>query len=239
MIAGIDKLEQGLVYRARFKLWLGFVVGVGVISALFYASDAYLLLDANQGLSGILVDVLWTYLALVVAVERASTVFINILRNERKVHWAVRINRISEVLGQENAPTAVLRQAFRRERRVVKELEERSIIAKIDNVPKEAKKDDYHGYLSSAKQAYEFQRAQFHSVSNRYVTLAVFVVGIILAALGLSLFQDVFQQTPARSAVQAGFLRIADIFITGGLLGGGGAGLNSVIAKVSDYTNKK
>ena len=239
MIAGIDKVEQGLVYRAPFKLWLGFVIGVGVISALLYASDAYLLLDANPGLSEIVVDMLGKYLALVVAVERATNVFIGMARNQRKAHWAVRIKRISEVLGQENAPTAVLRQAFRRERQVVKELEERSIIAKIDEVPEEAKKDDYRGYLSSAKQAYEFQRAQFHSVSNRYVALAVLVVGIILAALGLSLFGDVFQQTPTPSAVQAGFLRLADIFITGGLLGGGSAGLNAVITKVSDYTDKK
>ena len=179
------------------------------------------------------------YLALVVAVERATNVFIGMARNQNKAHWAVRINRISEVLGQENAPTAVLRQAFNRERWLVKNLEERSIIAKIDNVPKAAGKDDYRGYLSSAKHAYEFQRAQFHSVSNRYVSLAVLVVGVILAALGLSLFRDVFQQTPAPSAVQAGFLRIADIFITGGLLGGGSAGLNSLIAKVSDYTSRK
>ena len=236
MITGIDRLEQGLVDRARRKEVFAFVVGVGVVSALLYASDAYLLLKANPELSEILLEVLGKYLVLVVAVERASTVFIGMFRNQNRIHWTVRINRISEVLGQENPPTAVLRQAFKRERRLVKQLEEHAIIDKIDDIPKPASKDEYRGYLSSAKHAYEFLRARFYSISNRYVALVVLVVGVILAALGLSLFQDVFQQTSAPSAVQAGILRFADIFITGGLLGGGSAGLNAVIAKVSDYT---
>ena len=239
MASGTESLEQGLADKTRVWVWLAFVVGVGVIASHLYARNAYLLLDANQDLSSVAVDVFGKYLALVVAVERAATVFIGMFRNQNRIYWSIRINRISEVLEQENAPAQVLRLAFNRERRLIKQLEEHRIIATIENIPNAADKDDYRGYLSAAKHAYEFQRAQFNSVSNRYVALAVLVVGIILAALGLSLFQDVFQQTPAPSAVQAGFLRFADIFMTGGLLGGGSAGLNAVVTKVSDYTIKK
>lgn len=239
MTAGIDNPEQGLKDKAPRRELLVLVLGVGIISALLYASDAYLLLDANQGLSDILVDVLGKYLALVVAVERSTTVFIGMFRNQNRINWSIRIRRIKEVLEKEKVSIAVLKQASRRERLLVKELEESSIIAKIDKVPEEAKKDDYRGYLSAAKNAYEFQLAKFDSIGNRYVALAVLVVGVILAALGLSLFQDVFQKVPEQSAVQAGILRFADIFVTGGLLGGGSAGLNAVIAKVSDYTSKR
>ena len=239
MAVGIDDLEQGLTDKAPLWVWLVFVVGVGAISALLYASNAYLLLDANQGLSDILIDVLGKYLALVVAVERATTVFIGMARNQNRVHWTVRINGIREVLEKQKVSIKELKQAFRRERLLVKELAESKRIALIDDVPEAADKNDYRGYLSATKHEYEFQRARFYSICNRDVALIVFVVGIILAALGLSLFRDVFQQTPAPSAVQAGLLRLADIFITGGLLGGGSAGLNSVITKVSEYTNQK
>ena len=234
-----DGIEQGLTDKARPWVWLLFVVGVGVLSAHLYARNAYLLVDVNNGLSDVAVDVFGKYLVLVVAVERAATVFVGMFRNQSRVDWSLRIDRISEVLAQENAPTAVLKQVFARERRLIKKLEESSIIATIDDVSGATDEDEYRGYLTSAKHAYEFQRARFNSVSNRYVALAVFVVGIILAALGLSLFRDLFQQTPAPGAVQAGFLRLADIFVTGGLLGGGSAGLNAVVTKVSDYANRK
>ena len=238
MTAGIDNLAQSLIDRLPLKVWLVLLVAVGVMSALLYAIDAYLLLDANPRLSEILFEVLGKYLVLVVALERAATVFIGIFRSHNRIHWTVRINRISEVLGQENAPTEVLRQAFKREHQVIEDIKDRTSDDAIDDVQEE-EDDDYLGYLSAAKHTYEFQRARFYSSSKRDVALIVFVAGVVLAALGLSLFQDVFQQPSAPSAVQAGLLRLADIFITGGLLGGGSAGLNAVIAKVSEYTSKR
>ena len=59
-----------------------------------------------------------------------------------------------------------------------------------------------------------------------------------MAAFGLSLFRDLFQQVPAPGPVQAGLLRLADIFVTGGLLGGGSAGLNAVATKVTGFLNR-
>lgn len=234
-----DDIQQGLADSARPWVWGVLVVAAGLVSAALYARDPYLLVNVNPGLSDIAVDVFGKYLVLVVAVERAAAVFVGMFRNRNKVDWVLRINRITEVLGQHDTPTAVLKQVHAREERLIKRLETGGVIARIDDVPESPVDDDYRGYLTSAKHAYEFQRARFNSVSARYVALVVFVVGIVLAAMGLSLFQDLFQQTPEPGPIQAAFLRLADILITGGLLGGGSAGLNAVVTRVTDQTNIK
>lgn len=234
----LDDIQKGLTDAARPWAWGVLVVAAGVVSAALYARVGYLLVDVNPGLSDIAVDVFGKYLLLVVAVERAATVFVGMFRNRNKVDWSLRIDRISEVLEKDDAPAAVLKQVYARERRLVSKLEDRGVIASIDDVSGSAA-DDYRGYLTSAKHAYEFQRARFNSVSSRYIALVVFVVGVMLASLGLSLFRDVFQQTPAPDAVQAALLRLADIFVTGGLLGGGSAGLNAVVTRVTDYADRK
>ena len=239
MAAGIDSLEQGLTDRSRIWVWLVFVVGVGVIGTYQYAINAYILLDANQEASTVAVDVLGKYLAIVVAMERLANVFVSMFRDQGRIDWSRRISSINKVLEQQNATIEKLKNAFERERQQIKRLTERSIIVSIDDVPAKPAKDDYRGYLWAAKHAYEYERAEFNSVSNRYVALAVFVAGIILAALGPSLFREMFQQTQALSAGQAGLLRVVDIFITGGLLGGGSASLNAVFTKVSDHMNTK
>ena len=239
MAAGTHSLEQGLTDRFRIWVWLVFMFGVGVIGAYQYAANAYILLDASQEPSNVGVDVFGKYLAIVVAVESLAAVFVGMFRDQSRIDWSGRIKSINKVLEKENTPIERLKNAFERERRQIERLKEHSIIVSIDDVPKKPVKDDYCGYLWAAKHAYEYELAEFDSVSNRYVALSVFVAGIILAALGLSLFRDVFQQTQAPSAAQAGLLRVFDIFITGGLLGGGSASLNAVITKVSDYMNKK
>lgn len=239
MAAGIDSLEQGLTDRPRIWVWLVFVAGVGVIGAYQYALNAYMLLDASQGPSDVALDVFGKYLAIVVVMERLADVFVSMFRDQSRIDWSRRISSINKVLEQENATVEKLKNAFERERRQIEQLKQRNIIVSIDDVPEKPSKDDYRGYLLAAKHAYEYERTEFNSDSNRYVALAVFVAGIILATLGPSLFQEMFQQTQALSAGQAGLLRVVDIFITGGLLGGGSASLNAVFTKVSDHMNTK
>ena len=177
------------------------------------------------------------YLALVVAVERAAAVFVGMFRNQTRVDWSLRINRISEVLRMQNPPTPVLQHVYARETQLIGRLAKASVIQPIASVPAAPQAVDYLGYLTSAKHAYEFQQARFDSLSNRYVTQAVFCVGVILAAVGLSLFQDLFQTPETISIWQKGLLRVADISVTGGLLGGGSAGLNAVATKVTGFLN--
>ncbi len=208
----------------------------------------------NEKLTDIGADVFLKYLFIVVAVERAAAVFVGIFRSQNKVDWSLRINRIGEVLQKDNPPSAVLKYVYSREQRLIKELESEDFVKTIDDIPSNPIDEDYLGYLTSAKHAYEFQRARFNSVSNRYVTKVVFFAGIILASLGLSIFQDLLQNMNLVSAMkeqmdsgeiikvgiefQTGLLRFVDIVITGGLLGGGSAGLNVVGTKVTEFLNK-
>jgi hypothetical protein len=191
---------------------------------------------------------------IVVAVERSAAVFVGISRSKNKVDWSLRINRISEILQKDNPHTAVLKQVYQRENRLIKELENAQCIVKIDNIPKNPTDEDYLGYLTSAKHAYEYKRAGFNSISNRYVARTVFFAGIFLATLGLSIFQDLFQNMDLVSAMkeqigngemieaglafQTALLRFADIIVTGGLLGGGSAGLNAIATRVTEFLDK-
>ena len=248
-------IKEGLS-DSRFKplpwtILMGIIVIVG---ATLYAGSRFTVLGVNDDLLKQGGDVFLKYLFIVVAVERAAAVFVGMFRSQSNVDWSLRINRISEILQKENPPITVLKQVHAREQRLVKQLEKAEIIGTIDDVPKPAKADDYVGYLTSAKHAYEFQKARFDSVSNRYVARIVFFVGIFLAVLGLSVFQDLLKNinlvaamdaeitsgamTKKALAWQTGLLRFADIVVTGGLLGGGSAGLNAVANKVTEYMNK-
>lgn len=225
-----------------------------LVSSILYSYNWFTVVGVNDDLAELGADVFLKYLFIVVAVERAAAVFVGMFRNQSQVDWSLRINRISEVLQRDNSPTAVLKQVYTREHRLVKKLEEAKIIGTIHNVSSNSPDEDYVGYLTSTKHAYEFQRARFDSVSNRYVARIVFFVGILLATLGLSVFQDLFQNinlvsamdaqiqsgelTKAGLAWQTGLLRFADIVITGGLLGGGSAGLNAIANKVTEFLNK-
>ena len=237
-----DNIEKGLTEAIDTRLFIPFLIlPATLVSSMFYAHNSYDLVQVNERLSEVGVDVFFKYMAIVVAVERAAAVFVAMFRNQNKVDWSLRINRISEVLQKENPNIDILRQVYAREHRLVCMLKKAGKIrTDIADVPdsSNANEELYVGYLTSAKHAYEFQQARFNSVSNRYVASAVFVAGIILAAFGLSLFQDLFQPVDSGQVWQRGFLRCADIFVTGGLLGGGSAGLNNVATKVSEFLNK-
>ena len=222
------------------KSW-GFIVSALVLlGSVLYALNYFILLGVPENLTELGGDVFLKYLFIVVAVERAAAVFVGISRNQSKVDWSLRITRISEILKKDNPPTAVLESVYRRENRLVAQLKKSGVIGDIPDVPEDGTNEDYLGYLTSTKHAYEFQRARFDSVSNRYVARAVFFAGILLATLGLSIFQDLLADMgQVTNDWQKGLLRLADIVITGGLLGGGSAGLNALATKMSEFLNKQ
>ena len=213
------------------------ICGTILAGSVLYACREFSLIEVNSGLSEIVPDVLGKYLLLVVAFERAAAVLVGMLRSQSRVDWSLRINRLTEILKKEDPPTRVLELAYARERQIVDKLTGDGVIMRISPVESNAN-DDYHGYLTTTKHAYEFQRARFNSVSNRYVARAVFVAGIVMATLGVSLFADVFKLSDGLGALHNGLLRAADIFVTGGLLGGGSAGLNATITKVDEFISR-
>ena len=227
---------------------------VALACTYLFSTDYFTVLQVNPELSKLGGDVFLKYLFIVIAVERAAAVFVGNYRSQSKVDWVLRINRLNEIVHMDNPPIAVLKQVYARENKLVTSLANEGKIIPIDEVPKSPTNEDYLGYLMSVKHIYEFQRARYNSLSNKYVMRIVFFVGIILAALGLSIFQDIFLTIDLVEAMKAqieaktisaqglewqtGFVRLADIIITGGLLGGGSAGLNAMATKTSEFLNK-
>ena len=237
-----DGIERGLTDALRVPLWviLAIVATTCGVGACLYEKEAYSLISVRENLVDTAGDVFLKYVALVAAIERAAAVFVGIFRNRNNVDWTLRINRISEILQQDTTHAAVLKQVYARERYLVDRLKSAGKIQKaIAPVSDHGGDEDYRGYLTSAKHVYEFQRGRFNSISNRYVTLVVFFVGVVLAGMGLSVFHDLFEPLQSQATVQGALLRFGDIFVTGGLLGGGSAGLNAVATKVTEFLNTK
>ena len=250
-----DYINNGLSDDGfRTLPWAIITLFLILLGSILYATNSFAVLGVNTELAELGADVFLKYLFIVVAVERAAAVLVGMARNTGQVDWSLRINRISEILQKDEPVHAVLKQVYTREHRLIIKLQQAKTIGEISDVPEQATNEHYLGYLTSAKHAYEFQRARFTSVSNRYVARIVFFAGIILAILGLSVFRDLFQQTnlvmemadkiesgamnAQGLAWQTGLLRFTDIIVTGGLLGGGSAGLNAAANKMSEFINK-
>jgi hypothetical protein len=230
------------------------ILFVAVAGSVLHANNMFTVVDVNENLAELGADIFLKYLFIVVAVERAAAVFVGILRRQGEVDWSVRIRRINEILEKEKSSIRILKQVYVRERRLTLELEQQGLIGKIEDVPEHGIEQDYIGFLTSAKYAYEFQQARYNSISKKYVARIVFFVGIVLATFGLSIFQDLVQNMNLVSAMdtkiqngelvkagivwQSGLLRFTDILVTGGLLGGGSAALNTLANKVSEFLDK-
>ncbi|KAA3657210.1 MAG: hypothetical protein DWQ10_13800 [Calditrichaeota bacterium] len=251
-----DYIKEGLTDQ-NFRLlpYTLMTLGIMLVCSLLYANNWFTVIGVRENLMELGPDVFLKYMFIIVAVERAAAVFVAMFRSQNTVDWALRIRRINEILQKENPSKAILQQVFVRENRLIKKLEQAEIIGQIDDLPTSPTREDYLGFLTSSKHAYEFQKARFDSISNRYVARIVFFVGILLATLGLSIFHDLFQNLDLVTAMkteiangalsatglkwQQGLLRLTDIIVTGGLLGGGSAGLNALSNKMTEFMNKQ
>jgi len=91
---------------------------------------------------------------------------------------------------------------------------------------KENSPDSLRGFLEIAKQIVEYQNA-----SQKIATRMVFIAGIFLAVVGVSIFEDLLHIPKEYDhPFQLGLYRFADIVITGGLLGGGSKSFHSFIS---------
>lgn len=236
-------LREGRIDSTWLMIGIVVVCGfVALVAAKFFAGGDIVLLETTEQLTENSGDVFLQFLFIVVAVERAAAVFVGILRGQGRMDWAQRIKRLREVLDPPDTPTQVLARAYEREQKLVQQLVALEVIRVpipdiSDKVPA---RDDYRGYLTSVKHAYEFYRGRFDTQANQYVARIVFVVGILLAAMGFSIFHDLIdtKYLTVASEFQTGMIRFADILITGGLLGGGSAGLNFAASKVTASMNR-
>lgn len=210
--------------------WPVVIVVVAAASGLCFTPT---FIGINENAAEIWLDLLAQYSLLVVAIERAASVIVNLIFTP-EARWSFRINRISEVIRLENPPLEVLKQVYKREAVLVKQLfDAKDLQHEITEVADaESSKEVYIGYLMSAKHAYEFRRARFNEITNRRVTVTVFMGSLAMAALGVSIFESLFTKPPS------GILRVLDIVVTGGFLGGGSASLNNLFAKGAEAASK-
>lgn len=214
------------------------LIGISLLVACGIALD-FKVLIVRSDLDDIIYDVFIQYAGLAVAIERAAAVFVAMTRSKNRVEWEQRIRRVTKTLDQSSPRMRVLQQLYDREQDRIQTLTRKGLMATIAPVKDETSQDDYIGYLTAVKFSYEFQLARFQSIGRRYTSIGVLLAGIILAGLGLSLFDSVFSNVQDVSGSQYLALRLVDIVITGGLLGGGSAGLSTMTEKIAEWRSKE
>ena len=240
-------------------------IGLALILAMVVFSIVLSSIFVNQGLVSIKIDpdlttkgtsFLLTYLLLIAAIERSSAVFVGIQRNPEQKTWQSRVARLNTVLDVED-DTKIdinkLRRVYQREKSVISKLEKDKVINPIESVPEENPTvEEYVGYLTSARQVYRFQLTAYNAQTTKVVTRMVFVAGVFMAGFGLSIFEDIL--VPGTDAactdlwtclknanvpkLQQTALRLGDVVITGGLIGGGSKSFNAFLNTVDQQLNK-
>jgi hypothetical protein len=219
--------------RERFIVIISALTITAILSgAIGHAFGVFNIIAVKSDILQTIPDLIMRYALMMAAVERSAAVFVGMYRNQGKVDWSLRINRITETMAREESADIFARVCFR-ESKLIDEL---VASGKSMSIPYNAEMFNDVGYcrgfLASVKHAYEFQRARFNSISSRYISNIVYIAGIILAATGLSIFGDVL--TIPDTGAQMIVIRLCDIIITGGLLGGGSTGLNVLANKVGE-----
>ena len=234
MPAPTDSVVTGLTDRITgIAVW----VGISLLAVCGIAVD-FETLTVRPDLNDIVYNVFIQYAGLAVAIERAAAVFVTMTRSKNQVEWEQRIRRVTKTLDEENPRIRVLQQLHDREQDRIRTLIRKGFMAHIASVEDNTNQDEYIGYLTAVKYAYEFQLARFQAIGRRYTSVGVLFAGIILAGLGLSLFDSVFANVQEASGMQHLALRLVDIVITGGLLGGGSAGISTMTTKIAEWRSK-
>ncbi|WP_163132894.1 hypothetical protein [Agarivorans sp. Alg241-V36] len=220
-----------------WQVVVAFIIFVtSLISALYWGYNDIHFLSVNPDLSDKGSDIFLKYLFIVVAVERAAAVFVSNYRNRKVADWTLRISRIKETLSDESQHLNVLKMVFEREIQVAQKVLDKQMVDLL--IPPEDSADEYRAALLCIKHSYEFSLARHQSTCNRDVTFFVFISGIVLASLGLSILSDVMLNLTEISGIHGHLIRIADVLITGGLLGGGSAGLNFASTRFAELMKK-
>lgn len=241
------------------------IIGLGIILAMVLFSVVVASIFVGQGLISIKIDpdlttkgtsFLLTYFFLIAAIERASAVFVGIQRNPEQKTWQSRVARLTSLLDVEDDSKIdinKLRRTYTREKSIIDKLEKENKIIPVENVPDDQPSvAEYVGYLTTVKQVYQFKLTAYNAETTKLVTRMVFVAGIFMAGVGLSIMEDILVPGPTSSCtdlwtclqtakvpqIQQTALRLGDIIITGGLIGGGSKSFNSFLNTIDQYMNK-
>ena len=234
-----------------------------VAVSIFFTGKGLISIKVDPDLTTKGTSFLLTYFFLIAAIERASAVFVGIQRGPEQKTWQSRVARLTELLNvggdsddEEKIPLNKVKRSYKKEKRIIDKLVKEKGIIPIEPVAEDEKDvSDYVGYLTAAKQAYQFQLSAYNAETTKLVTRMVFVAGIFMAAVGLSILEDLLvpgnmpqcddfwtclqhATNPVVPQIQQIALRISDIIITGGLIGGGSKSFNSFLNSIDQYVNK-
>lgn len=234
-------------------LWFLFVICILLIliGAYQFSSDRWGIFSFKTDLASNWTDVFTKYFFIIIAMERAAAVWVGITRNKDKRGWDRRINRLRELIEikKDDIDLILLKQAYSREKKIIDEIKENDKEQKkktflgIDDPEDKNSKEELMSYLRITKQIYEFKRTKYEETTYRLITRIVFAGGIILAILGLSIFNDIIETRSLDPDLeghvsQMFFYRTGDILVTGGLLGGGSKAFSVFINTLDSVFNR-
>lgn len=233
----LDKLQNDITQDKG--IWIYLIIFAFVGSA-FYAFKGFGGITVKTNLASVGPDLLMKYMFIVLAIERAAAVYVGTYlgRYQGHVDWEFRVSRLNDLLGREEPAIATLRTACTREEGLVNAITTDASIKGLEAPDGNTDSaEDYIAYLTAVKYIYEFRQARYNSVTRKVIARVVLIIAVVLSVIGVSLFSDVFE--PLQEDVwfyqyQLILLKLGDIVITGGLLGGGSTGLNMLSNKIGD-----
>ncbi len=229
-----------------WKLW-GLAALISVAGGILFSRGLFGVIGVNPDLTELGSDIFLKYLLIVVALERSAAVYLGIYRDSDKKRIVKRIERVQKALaGREkqlpDGSTEIelninfLKETYRKETRILKNLPDQTTIkpkelaVDDDGYPTTTETSKLVSYLEMVLQIYSFKLSDYENSTKRKATRIVFVAGIFIAFVGLSIFDDLLTLPKTIEGTQRGFYRLADILVTGGLLGGGSKSFAQLLA---------
>ena len=220
------------------NLVIGLIVAAAVIGGFFYCTECIDTLKLRKDIFTTVPDFLTKYLLVVIAVERSASIYVNIFRKREENKWLKRIARVSRAVEGENVTDTYIRQLYKKENVILDDLDPKTTIlpkhlaeAEDKEVKSSVKIEEVKGYLDSVLRIYQFKLSDYQSDTKRKASYLVFGGGIVLAFFGISILGDLvyLPNMDECMRLQCIGIRLFDILVTGGLLGGGSASFNKFI----------
>jgi len=188
------------------------MIVISILGGILFTEWKWNVFDFKPGLVGNVDEIFIKYFFIIVAMERATAVWLGLDRNAKKRAWDRRVKRIREYVKRANPdslqpvyePTLTdLKQMYQRESKIIADINKNSspgstflgIIDPYEKVDGKAPKhSDAHekglllSYALITKQIYEFKLTQYEEQSYKLTTRMVFVGGVVLSFIGLSHF---------------------------------------------------
>ena len=228
---------------------------VAIAGAWLFAGQSWGVFSFKKDLASNWNDIFTKFIFIIVALERASSVWTGLYRNKMKRTWDRRVKRVRELIDtpKKDLSLADFKMSYNREKLIIDGLKDQEGFLGIDkpgdgkdkngkyNI--ELEKDDLLAYIRMTKQVYEFQRTIHEEITYEITTRIVFCGGVALSMIGLSLFNDIIDIESLKGNLTGHFsqmfgYRFADIVVTGGLLGGGSKGLSVLMNTMNQFFNK-